>query len=50
MGDRPSFLSAIRSGLSARAAAVVCLAVGAAILVPSLVYLWRTFGGKLPEA
>ena len=32
MGDRPSFLSAIRSGLSARAAAVVCLAVGACAL------------------
>ena len=29
---------------------LVCLAVGAAFLVPSLIYLWRTFGGKLPEA
>ena len=29
---------------------LACLAVGAALLVPSLVYLWRTFGGKLPEA
>ena len=29
---------------------LACLAVGAVILVPSLVYLWRTFGGKLPEA
>lgn len=27
-----------------------CLAVGALILVPSLVYLWRTFGGQLPES
>ena len=27
-----------------------CLAVGALLLVPSLVYLWRTFGGQLPES
>lgn len=28
---------------------LVCLAVGALVLVPSLIYLWRTFGGQLPE-
>ncbi len=29
---------------------LVCLAAGAVILVPSLVFLWRTFGGQLPES
>jgi hypothetical protein len=29
---------------------LVCLAVGAALLVPSLLYLWRTFGGQLPDS
>ena len=29
---------------------LVCLAAGAVILIPSLVFLWRTFGGQLPES
>jgi cytochrome bd-type quinol oxidase subunit 2 len=29
---------------------LLCLAAGAVILVPSLVFLWRTFGGQLPES
>lgn len=29
---------------------LVCLAAGAAILVPSLLLLWRTFGGQLPAS
>ncbi|MGI9116783.1 MAG: cytochrome d ubiquinol oxidase subunit II [Gaiellales bacterium] len=29
---------------------LVCLAAGAVLLVPSLLYLWRTFGGQLPAS